>query len=249
MIRLKELKSKDYPKEYKELYEFLYSINIDFLLDCSFADNKGNFNINFHLKNSDMKQEILIQNLYKKYMIIIQNMNPECFEDYEYEKVEYYSFADISNLIVKLRELLVSFIGVGVVCHLYNPYKKIYDLISYAKIDIIGDDSNWKTKEGNLGLWLSLFSKKLNKAIYVNRDDYHFYHSFSITCYDYAKEIKGVSTSEYFTKERYENIDEVCEALKDILTPCLRKRRLRDLNTIYPSTNRAINSSRKVVIK
>ncbi len=245
MIRLKKLKSKTYPKEYEELYTFLYSINIDCLLDCSFTDNMGEFNINFHLKNKDMKQEFLIQNLYKKYMIIIQDMNPECFDDYEYQKVEYYSFDNISSLIVKLKKLLVSFIGTDVVCHLYNPYRKIYDLISYVKVEIIGDDSGWKNKEGSIGLWLSLFSNVLNKAIYVNHDDHYFYQSFTITCYDYTKESEGAKISEYFTKERYENIDEVCNALKDILTPCLKKRRLRDINTVYPSTSRAINMLQK----
>ena len=245
MIRLKELKSKTYPKEYEELYMFLYSINIDFLFDNSFMDNKGEFNISFHLRNKNMKQEFLIQSLYRKYLIIIQDMNPECFENYEYQKVEYYSFDNIPSLIVKLRELLVSFIGTSVVCHLYNPYKKIYDLISYAKVEIIGDDSGWKNKEGNLGLWLSLFSDVLNKAIHVNHDDYCFYNSFTITCYDYAKEEEGAKINEYYTKESYKDIDDLCNALKDILTPCLRKRRLRDINTVYPSTSRAINIFQK----
>lgn len=241
MIRLKELKSKTYPKEYEELYTFLYSINIDCLFDNSFMDNKGEFNISFHLRNKDMKQEFLIQKLYKKYMIIIQDMNPECFQNYEYQKVEYYSFDNISSLIAKLKELLMSFIGTGVVCHLYNPYRKIYDLISYAKVELIGDDSKWKEQEGDIGLWLFLFSDVLNKTIHVNCDDYSYTSSFSITCYDYAKEEKGAKINEYYTKESYKDIDDLCNALKDLLAPCLRKRRLRDINTVYPSTNRAIN--------
>lgn len=245
MIRLKELKNKTYPMEYNELYNFLYSINIDHLLDCSFIDNKGTFNINLHLRNKNMKQEFLIQKLYKKYMIIIQDMNPECFKNYEYQKVEYYSFDNISSLIVKLKELLVSFIGTGVVCHLYNPYRKIYDLISYAKVEIIGDDSEWKKQEGDIGLGLFLFSDVLNKAIHVNHDDYCFYDSFTITCYDYAKEEKGAKINEYYTKESYKDIDDLCNALKDLLAPCLRKRRLRDINTVYSSTNRAINMFQK----
>lgn len=241
MIRLKELKSKTYPKEYEELYTFLYSINIDCLFDNSFMDNKGEFNISFHLRNKNMKQEFLIQKLYKKYMIIIQDMNPECFENYEYQKVEYYSFDNISSLIAKLKELLVSFIGTGVVCHLYNPYRKIYDLISYAKLDMIGDDSKWKNKEGDLGLRLSLFSNKLNKIIYVEFEDYYFFPSFSLSYFDYTKQDEGVSLGEYYNKEKYKNQDELYDALKDILTPCLRKRRLRDINTVYSSTSKAID--------
>lgn len=232
MIRLNELKKRKYLPQYDELYKLLYGLDIDYLLDCSEMTTKGDFLLDIRMRSKDMKEEVRVTNSYRDYVIIIQSTKPDYFDTYRYEKIQYYTFDSLVNLITKLKELLLVCLGEHIISPLGSPYEKIYDIISYAKIGLIADDSTWRKKEGSQELRLLLVSEQLNKMIWV---EHHHYcgERWTIKYNELDKESEGVPFNQYIITSEFENAEELYIHLKEMLKPCLKKKRLRNINHKY----------------
>lgn len=239
MIRLKELKKKEYNPKFEELFYFLYSIDIDEIIDMekTIKDDK----LNVHIKINDMKEDIkLIQN--DEYYVIVvdyveKNDNAECI----YQRVEYYSFKTIASLVEKLKELLSKLSNIIVIEYDKRPYKLIYNLLEYAKMEMIADDSSWFKSNGISKLWLVLADPKLNKIIFVNNVSTFHSDYYEITYHDYADNDKSLPFNKYFIKNRFDTEEELYQFLKEFLAPCLRKRRVRSIGYKYNSSRKELN--------
>lgn len=239
MIRLKELKNKEYNPQFEELFYFLYSVDIDYIMDFEKYEKDNKLNVD--IKNKDMKESIRITQLSKNdYTIIVdlveRNEQGECV----YQKVEFYTFKTLTLIVEKLKELLSKLSDMIVVEYDKRPYKLIYNLLEYAKMDIIADDSSWFDKNGLNKLRITLSDPKINKMIFVEHTDYYKYDNYIITYHEFNEDEKSMPINEYFIKQRFSTEEEMCEKLKELITPCLRKRRVR-------STGHKYNSCRKEI--
>lgn len=105
-IRLDRLKNREYIPKYEELYTFLYSTNIDHIFDFEKYARDGELNID--IRHVDTRRSIRIKQLSGDYVIWIDHKKQDLGE-YEYEKVEFYSFKSQSALVAVLREILNDF--------------------------------------------------------------------------------------------------------------------------------------------
>lgn len=238
MIRLKELKEKKYNPKYEELYKFIYGISIKEILDFSNSKNEKDA-LDVRLFD-DMKEQIIIEKLYSDYVITVNLVDNKKFEDCEYQKIEYYSFKNISNLVKKLKEILKERTNIITIEYENRPHKATYDLLTYAKMEVIADNSLWMELE-NDDLSLVLTDEILNRMIYIN---YHKgFHSsrYDLTYHDFDVDIKNTPFNECFIKQTFDTEEEMLEVLKEMIKPCLKKRRLRDIGTRYYNSLIAID--------
>lgn len=191
MIRLKELKNKEYNPQFEELFYFLYSVDIEYIMDFEKYEKDNKLNVD--IKNKDMKESIRITQLSKNdYTIIVdlveRNEQGECV----YQKVEFYTFKTLTLIVEKLKELLSKLSDMIVVEYDKRPYKLIYNLLEYAKMDIIADDSSWFDKNGLNKLRITLSDPKINKMIFVEHTDYYKYDNYIITYHEFNEDEKSM---------------------------------------------------------
>ena len=232
MIRLKELKKKEYNPNYEELYRFLYSISIDNIIDKSKQEIEPD-GLNIIIRDK-MREEIRIQKILKHFIITIELIDNEKFIDCEYQKIEYFSYKSISNLTKGLKELLNRYSNIITIEYEKRPHKATYDLLTYVKMEVIADDSSW-IEFNNNGLRITLTDDLINKLIFVEYTTYYF-EPYIICYYDYELDDGEDSIKEHFKTE-----EEMLERLKELIKPCLKKKRLRDLGTRYVSSRIAIS--------
>ena len=129
MIRLKKLKNKEYNPKFEELFYFLYSVDIDYIMDFERFEKDGKLNVDIGI--NDMKERIRLTQLSKDYTIIVdyveRNEDGECI----YQKVEFFTFKTIALLVAKLKELLKKLSNIILVEYDKRPYKSIYNLLEY----------------------------------------------------------------------------------------------------------------------
>lgn len=238
MIRLKELKNKEYNPKFEELFYFLYSVDIDYIMDFEKYEKDGKLNVDIGIKG--MKESIRLMQYTEDYTIIVdyveRNEEGECI----YQKVEYFTFKTIASLVEKLKELLSKLSDIIVIEYDKRPYKSIYNLLEYAKMDMIADDSSWFNKNGISELRLALSDPKINKIIFVDHSKYFKYDYFEITYHDYIDEEKSEQNNKYFIKQRFSTEEELSEKLKELIEPCLRKRRVRSVGYKYNTVRKEI---------
>jgi len=238
MLRLKELKNKEFNPKFEELFYFLYSIDLDYIMDFEKYEKDGKLNVDIGIYN--MKQKIRITELGKDYTIIVdyveRNENGDCI----YQKVEYFSYKTLSEIVIKLKELLSKFSDIIVIEYDKRPYKSIYKLLEYAKMEIIADDSSWFNKKGLSDLRITLMDPKINKNIFVEYSNYYSYDCYEIIYHDYDYDEKKQSINEYFIRERFKTEEELCEKLKELIAPCLRKRRVHKIGYKYNSIRKEL---------
>ena len=229
MIRLKELRKKEYNPNYEELYRFLYSISIDNIIDNSKQEKEPDgLNIIIHDK---MREEIRIQKVLNRFIITIQLIDNEKFIDCEYQKIEYYSYKSISNLTKGLKDLLKKYSNIITIEYEKRPHKATYNLLTYAKLDLIADDSSWMSLN-NDNLRITLTDDSLDKLIFVNYTKGYYYEPYMITYFEYDENYDDKDE----VKLTFKTEEDMLEKLKELLAPCLKKRRLRDIGTRYHST-------------
>lgn len=229
MIRLKELKKKEYNPNYEELYRFLYSISIDNIIDKSKQEIEPD-GLNIIIRDK-MREEIRIQKILKHFIITIELIDNEKFIDCEYQKIEYYSYKSISNLTKGLKELLNRYSNIITIEYEKRPHKATYDLLTYAKLDFIADDSSWMSLN-NDNLRITLTDDMLDKLIFVDYTKGYYYEPYMITYFEYDEDYDDKDE----VKLTFKTEEEMLEKLKELLTPCLKKRRLRDIGTRYHGT-------------
>lgn len=124
-----------------------------------------------------------------------------------------------------------------------NPFKKIYNLLYYAELDMIGDDSTWMCQDNYNPLKLLLSSEKIGKLIWVE-----FYHDeYKIMTKDLdCKPSFYKSFRDEFPCKYYKEQEEMLKDLIALLEPCLIKKDFdldvdREFLCIYPSTFRALS--------
>lgn len=241
MIRLKELKKKEYNPKFEELFYFLYSVDIDHIMDYERYEKDGKLNVDIVIHG--MKEKIRLMQFTNEYVIRIDYQEKGVVErDYDYERVEFYSFKTITSLVVKLKELLSKFSDIIVIEYDKRPYKSIYNLLEYAKMELIADDSTWFNKKGMNELRLVLTDSKIDKIIFVDYSNYHSYDCYEITYHDCNYDEKTQSINEYFIKERFKTEEELCEKLRELIAPCLRKRRVRKVGYKYNSIRKELSN-------
>lgn len=240
MIRLKKLKNKEYNPKFEELFYFLYSVDIDYIMDFERFEKDGKLNVDIGI--NDMKERIRLTQLSKDYTIIVdyveRNEDGECI----YQKVEFFTFKTIALLVAKLKELLKKLSNIILVEYDKRPYKSIYNLLEYTKMDMIADDSSWITK-GIEELSLTLADEKLNRIIFVSHDKKNNFDHYEISYHDYLEDEKedgNIPYYEYFKKFRFKNEEEMCEKLKELIEPCLRKRRVHSIGHKYNSVRKEL---------
>lgn len=232
MIRLKELKEKKYNPKYEELYKFIYSISINQIFDNSKYEPEPE-GLDIRIRD-DMKEEIRIQKVFKYFILTVDLVDNKKFEDCEYQKIEYYSFKNISNLVKKLKEILKERTNIITTEYENRPHKATYDLLTYVKMEVVADDSSW-IEFNNNGLRITLTDDLINKLIFVEYTTYYF-EPYIICYYDYELDDGEDSIKEHFKTE-----EEMLERLKELIKPCLKKKRLRDIGTRYISSRIAIS--------
>ncbi len=244
MIRLKELKKKNYPSSYEELYQLIYGLDIERLVDFSDVNEKGEFSLDIRINNIELKEEINISNSYKDFTIMIQSTSPKSFNTYQYERIEFYNFTSLTNLVYKLKQLLIKHFGYSIISPVGSIYEGIYNLISYADIGLIADDSTWRKNDGIKELRLLLVSEKINKIIWIEHYNYSG-EKWVIKYNELDKSVEDVPFDQYIVKQEFDSEQELYNHLKEMISPCLKKRQLRDINykyktsfkTLLPNTN------------
>ena len=116
MKRIDELEKKMYPEEYEAVYNYLYNLDIDCLLDCSTCNyNKRKNEIDYFEPNFLISDKKLSYNIrivdYSHHLFIkvdekipfIQNSN------YKHEKWELYMFENTKDLLTILKKLIDPF--------------------------------------------------------------------------------------------------------------------------------------------
>lgn len=236
MIRLKELKKKEYNPKFEELFYFLYSVDIDHIMDFEKYEKDGKLNVEIVIHG--MKEKIRLMQFREEYTIIVDYVERNGVNECTYQRVEYYTFKTISALVEKLKELLSKLSDIIVIEYDKRPYKSIYKLLEHAKMEMIADDSSWFNRKGYKELRLILTDPKIDKIIFVDYSNYYKYDCYEITYHNLHYDKKPESINEYFVKQRFKTEEELCEKLKELIEPCLRKRRVRKIGYKY-------NNSRK----
>lgn len=234
MIRLNELKKKEYNPKFEELFYFLYSVDIDHIMDFEKYEKDGKLNVEIVIHG--MKEKIRLMQFREEYTIIVDYVEWNGVNECTYQRVEYYTFKTISSLVEKLKELLSKLSDIIVIEYDKRPYRSIYELIEHAKMALIADDSSWFKDKGMKRLSLTLADNKLNKIIFVSHDKYYDSGYYEISYHDYLEEEKKdekMSYYNYFTKFKFKTEEELCKKLKELLEPCLRKRRVRKIGYKY----------------
>lgn len=103
-----------------------------------------------------------------------------------------------------------------------QPYEKIYNLISYADLDLIADDSTWMCKQVHTPFEMLLVSEKINKIIWIqhSRDG-----KYSIIVKKTDDERENLPYYEEFKKTFFSTEEELYTRLRKEIYPCLRKRK------------------------
>lgn len=243
MIRLKELKKKEYNPKFEELFYFLYSVDIDHIMDFEKYEKDEKLNVEIIIHG--MKEKIRLMQFRKEYTIIVDYVEWNEVNECTYQRVEYYTFKTISSLVEKLKELLSKLSDIIVIEYDKRPYKSIYNLLEYAKMELIADDSSWFNKKGMNELRLVLTDSKIDKIIFVDYSDYYSYDRFELTYHDCNYDEKTQSINEYFIKERFKTEEELCERLRELIAPCLRKRRVRKVGYKYNSIRKEFTNYKR----
>lgn len=246
MIRLKELKKKEYNPKFEELFYFLYSVDIDHIMDFERNEKDGKLNVDIVIHG--MKEKIRLMQFsekYEEYTIIVDYVERNEINECTYQRVEYYAFKTISSLVEKLKELLSKLSDIIVIEYDKRPYKSIYNLLEHAKMELIADDSSWFNKKGMNELRLVLTDSKIDKIIFVDYSNYYSYDRFELTYHDCNYDEKTQSINEYFTKERFKTEEELCERLRELIAPCLRKRRVRKVGYKYNGIRKEFNNYKR----
>lgn len=103
-----------------------------------------------------------------------------------------------------------------------QPYEKIYNLISFADLDLIADDSTWMCKETHTPLQMLLVSEKINKIIWI---EHSHNGKYSIMVKKTDDERENLPFYEEFKKDFFSTEDELYTRLRKELYPCLRKKK------------------------
>ena len=229
MIRLKELKTKKYNPNYEELYKFLYSISIDIIIDKSQYEIEPD-GLNIIIRDK-MPEEFRIQKVLNCFIVTIELIDNERFLDCEYQKLEYYGFKSISSLIKGLKDLLNKHSNIITIEYDKRPHKATYDLLTYAKLDFIADDSTWMSLN-NDNLRITLTDDQLDKLIFIDYTKGYYYEPYMITYFVYDVDYDDKDE----VKLTFKSEDDMLEKLKELIAPFIKKRRLRDIGTRYHST-------------
>lgn len=104
----------------------------------------------------------------------------------------------------------------------HQPYEKIYNLISFAELDYIADDSTWMCQQNTFPLRIILVSNRMNKMIWVD----HFQNKYSITVKKLDDDNTNLAFDEEFKTEYFKTEEELYEKLKKELYRCLKKRKV-----------------------
>lgn len=104
-----------------------------------------------------------------------------------------------------------------------QPYEEIYNLISYAKLDLIADDSTWMCRKVYDPLKILLISDDVNLMIWI---EHSHDNKYSITTHDTNDNDFTKPYYEIMKKQYFNNEVELYNALKKILYPCLTKKRI-----------------------
>lgn len=244
MIRLEELKRKNYNPEYAELYEFIFGVDIDSITDDSAKESdkesyKKNHSLDITIRHRNMNDEILLRKFDDKFLLYVRTIKGEKIENYIYEKIESYMFESLSDLVSKLRELLKKLAKIVVIEYDKRPYKKIYDLLTYADMETIGDDSSWLDSRFPEDLSLVLADSNLNKIIFVSHSKLN-YNRYEIIYNELDSDTKDKSYDECFIKQTCKDEDDMYNKLKEMIGPCLKDKRVRDIGHRYNTTYREL---------
>ena len=98
-------------------------------------------------------------------------------------------------------------------------------------MDLIADDSSWMSLN-NDNLRITLTDDSLDKLIFVNYTKGYYYEPYMITYFEYDENYDDKDE----VKLTFKTEEDMLEKLKELLAPCLKKRRLRDIGTRYHST-------------
>jgi len=244
VIRLKELKKQEYNPKFEELFYFLYSVDIDYIMDFEKYEKDGKLNVDIGIHG--MKEKIRLMQFrekYEEYTIIVDYVEMNKENECTYQKVEYYTFKTISSLVEKLKELLSKLSDIIVIEYDKRPYKSIYNIVEHAKLELIADDSSWFKDGGIKTLSLTLADNKLNKIIFVSHEKHYDSGYYEISYHDYLEEEKQEgkkSYYDYFKKFKFKTEEELCNKLRELLEPCLRKRRVRKIGYKYDGILKAM---------
>lgn len=117
MIRKEQLKNKLYPKEYKELYNYLYNLDVDWLFDNSeYNYNKKQkeidyFTPNFFINDEKSSYNIRIVDYSNHLFIKLEDKIPYIpASRYKHEKLELYMFENLEDLLSTLKSLINPFL-------------------------------------------------------------------------------------------------------------------------------------------
>ncbi|MBR1377358.1 MAG: hypothetical protein IJ565_06085 [Bacilli bacterium] len=115
-----------------------------------------------------------------------------------------------------------------------TKYRDIYKLIFTADIDEINDHSNWFYKErnnyveSNQPLWIIMESKIINKRIWIT----HSWGQLEITTAQLDLNVDSTAYHDSYERYTFKNQKELCDKLKQLLEPCLKKDKEQEMDEI-----------------
>lgn len=111
MRRTNELKSIKYLPEYEEVYKLIYNADLDYIVDFSAKetdneDYKKYNGLRISIKSQKLNYSIAICQIFNNYMIEVTPKIKKSFKNYDYERLDFYSFKSLSLLVEKLEKLI-----------------------------------------------------------------------------------------------------------------------------------------------